>query len=111
MSDTKPFLFDTSKHMKEHTAVSVWLLSGRKIRVTTSRWENFGDEPDDVSAKTEHFHGGEWQEVLPYHRIDATGENETPAAHLTLAARTIEFLASDGHGPKWRDESLRDGSI
>ncbi len=92
MSDTKPFLFHTNQDRANYTAVSVWLLSGRKVRVNTSRWHHFGEKPDTVSAHAEHFHGGEWQEVLPWHRIEATGENETPAAHLALAARTIEFL-------------------
>lgn len=92
MSDTKPFLIHTSVDRTNYTAESVWLLARHKIRVNTSRWHRFGEKPDDVSAKTEHFHDGQWREVLPYHRIEATGENETPAAHLALAARTIEFL-------------------
>jgi hypothetical protein len=92
VNEHKPFLFHTSVDGSNHRAQSVWLIARQKVRINTSRWHHFGHKPDDVSAKTEHFYDGRWREVLPYHRIEATGENETPAAHLALAARTIEFL-------------------
>ena len=111
MDYDKPFVFHTSTDSGIRRDTSVWLLAGHKVCIHAKYYESYRGAPARAAVSTQHFHNGQWCDVLPYHAIDYTPESETIDGHLALAKRTIEFLDDDARGPKWSDESLRDGSF
>lgn len=89
-----PLLHNRSKDRGIADTTTIWVESGHKIRVSTHSYEAFYERPSYMSARSEHFHDGRWQEVLPPHTVPYVEETDELAYHRVILASTIDFLGA-----------------